>query len=99
MDKGMAPVKRAAKKDLERALAVVGQIVVMAPVRARIPAQAPEPWLVTDQDRAPDMEKAKALEMVRAGYEPPVMRTDIPAPGENVLAALKMGAHLMRQGE
>jgi 3-hydroxyacyl-CoA dehydrogenase len=43
--------------------------------------------------------KAKALEMVRAGYEPPVMRTDIPAPGENVLAALKMGAHLMRQGE
>ena len=26
------------------------------------------------------------------------MRTDIPAPGENVLATLKMGVHLMRQG-
>jgi len=37
--------------------------------------------------------------LVRAGYEPPVMRTDIPAPGENILAALKMGVHLMRQGE
>src|SRR5579864_3264050 len=43
--------------------------------------------------------KARALELVRAGYEPPVPRTDIPAPGENLLAALKMGVHLMRQGE
>ena len=43
--------------------------------------------------------KSRALEMVRAGYEPPQPRTDIPAPGENILAALKMGIHLMRQGE
>ena len=42
--------------------------------------------------------KARALELARAGYEPPVMRTNIPAPGENILAALKMGVHLMRQG-
>ena len=26
-------------------------------------------------------------------------RTDIPAPGENLLAALKMGVHLMRRGD
>src|SRR5262249_31225569 len=43
--------------------------------------------------------KARALELVRAGYEPPVMRSDIPAPGENILAALKMGVYLMRQGD
>jgi 3-hydroxyacyl-CoA dehydrogenase len=43
--------------------------------------------------------KNRALDLVRAGYEPPVPRTDIPAPGENLLAALKMGVHLMRQGE
>jgi 3-hydroxyacyl-CoA dehydrogenase len=43
--------------------------------------------------------KSCALEMVRAGYEPPQPRTDIPAPGENILAALKMGVHLMRQGD
>lgn len=43
--------------------------------------------------------KARALEMVRTGYEPPLPRTDIPAPGENTLAALKMGIHLMRQGD
>ncbi len=27
------------------------------------------------------------------------MRMDIPAPGENVLAMLRLGIHLMRQGE
>jgi 3-hydroxyacyl-CoA dehydrogenase len=43
--------------------------------------------------------KARALELVRAGYEPPVPRKDIPAPGESLLAALKMGVHLMRQGD
>jgi len=43
--------------------------------------------------------KARALELVRSGYEPPQPRTDIPAPGENALAALRMGVHIMRQGE
>jgi len=43
--------------------------------------------------------KARALELGRGGYEPPVPRTDIPAPGENILAALKLGVHLMRQGD
>jgi 3-hydroxyacyl-CoA dehydrogenase len=42
--------------------------------------------------------KARALELVRAGYEPPVARNDIPAPGEGLLATLKMGVHMMRQG-
>ena len=43
--------------------------------------------------------KARALELVRGGYEPPQARTDIPAPGENILAALRLGVHIMRQGE
>jgi 3-hydroxyacyl-CoA dehydrogenase len=43
--------------------------------------------------------KNRALELVRAGYEPPIPRTDIPAPGESLLATLKMGVHLMRQGD
>jgi 3-hydroxyacyl-CoA dehydrogenase len=43
--------------------------------------------------------KDRALELVRAGYEPPVPRHDIPAPGENLLATLKMGVHMMRQGD
>jgi 3-hydroxyacyl-CoA dehydrogenase len=43
--------------------------------------------------------KERAMELARAGYKPPVQRTDIPAPGENVLATLKLGIHLMRQAE
>jgi 3-hydroxyacyl-CoA dehydrogenase len=43
--------------------------------------------------------KARALELVRAGYEAPQPRKDIPAPGEGILAALKLGVHIMRQGD
>lgn len=52
-----------------------------------------------NRDRVLSDAKAKALELARAGYAPPVMRTDIPAPGESILATLKLGVHLMRQGE
>lgn len=43
--------------------------------------------------------KRRALELVAEGYTAPVMRTDFPAAGESVLATLKLGVHLMRQGE
>src|SRR5215469_6706326 len=43
--------------------------------------------------------KARTLELARAGYEAPVMRNNIPAPGENILATLKLGVYMMRQGE
>jgi 3-hydroxyacyl-CoA dehydrogenase len=55
--------------------------------------------ITMNRDRLLDDAKARALELVRAGYEPPVPRTNIPAPGESILAMLMMGVHLMRQGE
>jgi 3-hydroxyacyl-CoA dehydrogenase len=55
--------------------------------------------ITMNRDRVLSDAKARALELVRAGYEPPVPRTDVPAPGENLLAALKMGVYLMRQGD
>ena len=55
--------------------------------------------ITMNRERVLSDAKARALEMVRAGYEPPQPRTDIPAPGENILASLKMGVHLMRQGD
>jgi 3-hydroxyacyl-CoA dehydrogenase len=54
--------------------------------------------ITMNRDRVLSDAKARALELVRVGYEPPVPRTDIPAPGENLVATLKMGVHLMRQG-
>ncbi len=55
--------------------------------------------IVMNRERVLADAKARALEMVRAGYKPPVPRSDIPAPGENILATLKLGIHLMRQGD
>jgi 3-hydroxyacyl-CoA dehydrogenase len=43
--------------------------------------------------------KERALELVHEGYRAPVMRTDIPAPGESILATLKLGVHIMHEGE
>ena len=55
--------------------------------------------ITMNRDRVVTDAKERALELLRSGYEPPQPRNDIPAPGENILAALKMGVHLMRQGE
>ncbi|HKN72982.1 MAG TPA: 3-hydroxyacyl-CoA dehydrogenase NAD-binding domain-containing protein [Terriglobales bacterium] len=55
--------------------------------------------ITMNRERVLSDAKARALELLRAGYEPPVMRTNIPAPGENILATLKLGVHLMWQSE
>jgi 3-hydroxyacyl-CoA dehydrogenase len=43
--------------------------------------------------------KAQAVGLARSGYAPPIPRNDIPAPGQEVLATLKAGVYMMRQGE
>jgi 3-hydroxyacyl-CoA dehydrogenase len=55
--------------------------------------------ITMNRERVLSHAKTRALELARSGYEPPVPRTDIPAPGENLLATLKMGVHMMRQGD
>jgi 3-hydroxyacyl-CoA dehydrogenase len=55
--------------------------------------------ITMNRERVLSDAKTRALELARSGYEPPIPRTDIPAPGESLLAALKMGVHLMRQGD
>jgi 3-hydroxyacyl-CoA dehydrogenase len=42
---------------------------------------------------------ARARAIVDAGYSPPIPLTAIPAPGESVLATLKLAVWTMRQGE
>jgi 3-hydroxyacyl-CoA dehydrogenase len=55
--------------------------------------------ITMNRERVLSDAKAHALELSRSGYRAPVPRTDVPAPGENILATLKLGVHLMRQGE
>jgi 3-hydroxyacyl-CoA dehydrogenase len=55
--------------------------------------------ITMNRERVLSDAKARALDLARSGYEPPIMRTDLPAPGESLLATLKMGVYLMRQGD
>lgn len=55
--------------------------------------------ITMNRERVLSAAKERAMELARAGYKAPVPRADIPAPGENVLATLKLGIHLMRQAE
>src|ERR1700740_2586110 len=50
--------------------------------------------ITMNRERVLSDAKARTLELARSGYEAPVMRTDIPAPGENILATLKLGVYL-----
>jgi 3-hydroxyacyl-CoA dehydrogenase len=54
--------------------------------------------ITMNRERVLSDAKARALELVRAGYTAPQPRTDLPAPGENLLALLKMGVYLMHEG-
>ncbi len=60
---------------------------------------SPGDRITMNRERVLSDAKQRALELARAGYEPPLPRTDIPAPGENLLATLKLGVHMMRQGD
>jgi 3-hydroxyacyl-CoA dehydrogenase len=50
--------------------------------------------ITMNRDRLLDDAKARALQRVQEGYQPPVPRTAIPVGGDAVLAPLKLGIHL-----
>ncbi|HEV3329869.1 MAG TPA: 3-hydroxyacyl-CoA dehydrogenase NAD-binding domain-containing protein [Bryobacteraceae bacterium] len=55
--------------------------------------------LTLNRDRLLMDAKHVALDIANAGYTAPLPRTDIPAPGQNLLSTLKMAVHMMREGE
>jgi 3-hydroxyacyl-CoA dehydrogenase len=55
--------------------------------------------ITMNRERVLSDAKARALALARSSYEAPVMRNDLPAPGENILATLKLGVYMMRQGD
>jgi 3-hydroxyacyl-CoA dehydrogenase len=59
----------------------------------------PDDRITMNRERLLADAKARALALAHQGYRPPAMRTDIPAPGENTLAMLKLGLYLMRDGQ
>jgi len=59
----------------------------------------PSDAITMNRDRLLTDAKLKARALVESGYAAPVMRTDIPAPGENALATLKLAVWTMREGQ
>ncbi len=86
---------------MKRAFEIIGMAKVSTSAsEARDLGFLSEGDLITmNRDRLLSDAKERALDLARAGYQAPVPRTDIPAPGENVLATLRLGIHLMRQAE
>jgi 3-hydroxyacyl-CoA dehydrogenase len=59
----------------------------------------PSDAITMNRDRLLTYAKLKARALVEAGYSAPQPRTDIPAPGENALATLKLAVWTMREGQ
>jgi 3-hydroxyacyl-CoA dehydrogenase len=59
----------------------------------------PADRLTLNRDRLLLDAKHVAIDIANAGYAAPLPRTDIPAPGQNLLATLKLAVHTMREGE
>ena len=55
--------------------------------------------LTMNRERLLTDAKTKARAIADAGYSAPIVRTDIPAPGESVLATLKLAVWTMREGQ
>lgn len=103
--RAIRPDGRAESVEVMEAMKRIFEVVAMAKVstsayEARdLGFLSPGDLISMNRERVLSDAKERALELARAGYKAPVPRTDIPAPGENVLATLKLGIHLMRQAE
>ena len=99
------PQGRGESVELMEAMKQAFEIVAMAKVStSALEAKAfgfisPGDNITMNRERVLTDAKDRALELVHESFRPPMMRHDIPAPGESILATLKMGVHIMRQGE
>ncbi len=55
--------------------------------------------ITINRDRLLTDAKLRARALADAGYAAPIPRTDIPAPGESILATLKLAVWTMREGQ
>jgi 3-hydroxyacyl-CoA dehydrogenase len=99
------PQGRGESVELMEAMKQAFEIVAMAKVStSALEAKgygfiSPGDQITMNRERVLSDAKTRALELSHEGFRPPMMRTDIPAPGESILATLKLGVHIMRQGE
>ena len=71
-----------------------GKVSTSGPDARRLGYLQPTDGITMNRDRLIADAKARALQRVADGYQPPAPRTSIPVGGDAVLAPLKLGVHL-----
>ncbi|HEX3987427.1 MAG TPA: 3-hydroxyacyl-CoA dehydrogenase NAD-binding domain-containing protein [Acidobacteriaceae bacterium] len=108
MDQATAAAPRAARSDsveLHHTMRTLFENIALAKVstsayEARdLHLLRPSDRITMNRDRVLYDAKLQAVTLADTGYTAPLPRTDIPAPGDGVLAALKLGVHMLREGE
>jgi 3-hydroxyacyl-CoA dehydrogenase len=59
----------------------------------------PTDGITMNRDRLLHDAKQQSIALAEAGYHAPLPITDVPAPGDSVLAALRLGVYMLREGE
>jgi len=92
----MAPGSTDFLPTIQRAFELIGFAKTSAsgPDAQRLGLLRPVDAITMNRDRLMADAKARALQRVRDGYQPPPPRTAIPVGGGNVAATLKLGVHL-----
>jgi 3-hydroxyacyl-CoA dehydrogenase len=92
----MAPGSNDFLPTIQRAFELIGFAKTSAsgPDAQRLGYLRPVDAITMNRDRLMADAKARALQRVREGYQPPPPRTAIPVGGDSVAAALKLGVHL-----
>ena len=92
----MAPGSTDFLPTIQRAFELIGFAKTSAsgPDAQRLGYLRPVDAITMNRDRLMADAKARALQRVRDGYQPPAPRTAIPVGGDSVAATLKLGVHL-----
>ena len=105
IDPAAAPVKFAQSKELLAAMKRSFETIALAKVSTSaadarsLGLLAAEDVITLHRERVLTDAKQVAIALAEEGYSAPVPRMQTPVPGEGVLATLKLGVHIMRQGE
>ena len=96
---------RADSVEMQETLKAVFETIAMAKISASafearsMRLLSHEDGITMNRERIVFEAKAEALRLARAGYSAPLAKSDIGAHGSSVLATLKFGVYLMREGE
>ncbi len=99
------PGSRSDSVELHHALRTIFKSIALAKVstsayEARdLRLLRPSDNITMNRDRVLHDAKSCVMALAESGYHPPLPITDLPAPGESVLAALRLGIYMLRQGE